>query len=127
MCVSPTGIGIHGCNSSQFPYCSWHWRLITSRFKRFYRRPCALRFGIVRFFAMPMTRCRNLSFALAAVLIFSSFAHARFTLEQVLSSPFPSQLRSAADANRIVWAVNQKGVRNIWIADTPAFVATPGD
>src|ERR1700760_2867818 len=71
---------------------------------------------------MPMTRCRNLFVALAAVLIFSSFAHARFTLEQVLSSPFPSQLRSAANKNRMVWAVNQKGVRNVWIADAPAFV-----
>ena len=72
---------------------------------------------------MPMTRRRNLFVALTVVLIFSNFAHARFTLEQVLSSPFPSQLRSAANANRIVWAVNQKGVRNIWIADAPAFVA----
>jgi dipeptidyl aminopeptidase/acylaminoacyl peptidase len=83
---------------------------------------CALRSGVVRFFAMPMTRRCNLLVALAAVLIFPNFAHARFTLEQVLSSPFPSQLRSASNANRIVWAVNHKGVRNIWIADAPAFV-----
>jgi dipeptidyl aminopeptidase/acylaminoacyl peptidase len=82
--------------------------------------PCVR--GVVRFFAMRTTRRWVPLLPLAAVLIFSNFAHARFTLEQVLSSPFPTQLRSAANANRIVWAVNQKGVRNIWIADAPAFV-----
>ncbi len=68
-------------------------------------------------------RSRGFLFALTVVSIFAVAADARFTLEQVLSSPFPTGLHAAAHANRIVWAVNQKGVRNIWIADAPSFTA----
>ncbi|HEX7287061.1 MAG TPA: DPP IV N-terminal domain-containing protein, partial [Candidatus Angelobacter sp.] len=44
-----------------------------------------------------------------------------FTLEQVMSSPFPTALTSAAKTERIAWVFNAKGERNIWIADAPAF------
>ncbi len=46
-----------------------------------------------------------------------------FTLEQVMSSPFPTALTSAAKANRIAWVFNAKGERNLWIADAPQFAA----
>jgi dipeptidyl aminopeptidase/acylaminoacyl peptidase len=46
-----------------------------------------------------------------------------FTLEQVLSSPFPSGLTAAAKANRIAWVFNARGERNVWIADAPSFSA----
>jgi dipeptidyl aminopeptidase/acylaminoacyl peptidase len=46
-----------------------------------------------------------------------------FTLEQVMSAPFPSGLTSAAKTNRISWVFNSKGERNIWVADAPAFKA----
>src|SRR6185437_4233723 len=45
-----------------------------------------------------------------------------FTLEQVMSSPFPTALTAAAKANRIAWVFNAKGERNIWIADAPDFI-----
>ena len=45
-----------------------------------------------------------------------------FTLEQVLSSPFPSELTTAAQTNRVAWVFNAKGERNVWVADGPAFV-----
>ncbi len=48
-------------------------------------------------------------------------AQSQFTLEQVLSSPFPTGLVSAQHANRIAWVFDDKGVRNIWIADAPDF------
>jgi Tol biopolymer transport system component len=48
---------------------------------------------------------------------------ASFTLEQVLSSPFPTGLVAASNAPRIAWVFNAKGVRNVWIADGPDFVA----
>ena len=48
---------------------------------------------------------------------------ATFTIEQVLSSPFPSELVAASHAPRIAWVFNTKGIRNVWIADGPAFVA----
>jgi dipeptidyl aminopeptidase/acylaminoacyl peptidase len=46
-----------------------------------------------------------------------------FTLEQVMSSPFPTGLTAAAKANRIAWVFNAKGERNVWIADPPGFAA----
>ncbi|MGC2698086.1 MAG: prolyl oligopeptidase family serine peptidase [Candidatus Angelobacter sp.] len=48
-----------------------------------------------------------------------------FTLEQVMSSPFPTALTSATKANRIAWVFDSKGERNVWIADAPEFVARP--
>ncbi len=44
-----------------------------------------------------------------------------FTVEQVMSSPFPTALTSAAKANRIAWVFDSRGERNIWIADAPDF------
>jgi dipeptidyl aminopeptidase/acylaminoacyl peptidase len=44
-----------------------------------------------------------------------------FTLEQVMSSPFPTALTSAAKANRIAWVFDSKGERNVWAADAPDF------
>ena len=48
---------------------------------------------------------------------------ANFTLEQVMSSPFPSELVAASHADRVAWVFNAKGVRNIWVADGPQFSA----
>src|SRR5580704_12632679 len=47
-----------------------------------------------------------------------------FTLEQVMSSPFPSELVAAAQGSRIAWVFNAKGVRNVWVADGPDFIHT---
>ncbi len=44
-----------------------------------------------------------------------------FTLEQVLSPPYPWNLVSAKDADRIAWVFNSKGERNIWTAAAPDF------
>jgi dipeptidyl aminopeptidase/acylaminoacyl peptidase len=48
-------------------------------------------------------------------------AKASFTLEQVMSSPFPTALTSAAKANRIAWVFDSRGERNVWVADAPDF------
>src|SRR3989442_8155188 len=62
-------------------------------------------------------------------LLFLSFtsqgAAATFTVEQVLSSPFPSNLVAASRAGRMAWVFNAKGSRNLWIADVPSFAARP--
>jgi len=44
-----------------------------------------------------------------------------FTLEQVLSAPYPSELTSAEKADRIAWVMNDEGVRNIWTATAPDY------
>jgi dipeptidyl aminopeptidase/acylaminoacyl peptidase len=45
-----------------------------------------------------------------------------FTIEQVLSAPFPYGLTSASHAPRVAWIFDNKGERNIWVADAPDFV-----
>lgn len=44
-----------------------------------------------------------------------------FTLEQVLSAPFPSDLVAAPKGNRIAWAFDARGQRNIWVAEGPQY------
>lgn len=51
-------------------------------------------------------------------------AQSSFSLEQVMSSPFPSELVAAAHGSRIAWVFDAKGVRNVWIADGPDFART---
>jgi dipeptidyl aminopeptidase/acylaminoacyl peptidase len=46
-----------------------------------------------------------------------------FTLEQVMSSPFPSDLTAARQMGRIAWVFDSKGERNVWSADAPNFEA----
>ena len=44
-----------------------------------------------------------------------------FTIEQVLSAPFPYGLTSASHAPRVAWVFDNKGERNVWLADPPDF------
>jgi dipeptidyl aminopeptidase/acylaminoacyl peptidase len=46
-----------------------------------------------------------------------------FTMAQVKSYPFPNELTSSPSGSRIAWALNESGLRNIWVAEGPAFVA----
>ena len=46
-----------------------------------------------------------------------------FTLEQVLSAPFPSDLTAAKNAPRIAWVLDEQGKRNIYVAEAPDFKA----
>ena len=44
-----------------------------------------------------------------------------FTLEQVTSSPFPSDLIASQKGDRVAWVFDAEGKRNIWVAEAPAF------
>lgn len=44
-----------------------------------------------------------------------------FTIEQIMSSPFPSALVAAPTGSRVAWVSYAKGVRNVWVADGPTF------
>jgi N-acyl-D-aspartate/D-glutamate deacylase/dipeptidyl aminopeptidase/acylaminoacyl peptidase len=52
-------------------------------------------------------------------------ANPSFTIEQVLSSPFPSDLIAAPVGERFAWAFDAAGKRNIWGAEGPEFKARP--
>src|SRR3989454_1048234 len=39
-----------------------------------------------------------------------------FTVEQVMSAPFPDELTAAPAGGSVAWVVNTRGARNIWVA-----------
>jgi dipeptidyl aminopeptidase/acylaminoacyl peptidase len=70
-------------------------------------------------------RARPLILLLAGILFsFAAVAEAQnFTLEQVMSSPFPSDLIVSKRGDKLAWAFDAEGKRNIWVAEGPAFAA----
>jgi dipeptidyl aminopeptidase/acylaminoacyl peptidase len=44
-----------------------------------------------------------------------------FTLEQVLSAPFPYELTAAPGGGKVAWLLNESGARNVWMASAPDF------
>lgn len=46
-----------------------------------------------------------------------------FSLESVLSAPFPSDLAASPRGDLITWAVDDQGKRNVWVAQAPDFKA----
>jgi dipeptidyl aminopeptidase/acylaminoacyl peptidase len=57
----------------------------------------------------------------AGVLLASLALAKTFTLEQVLSAPFPSDLIAAPGGGKVAWLLNETGARNIWTAAAPDF------
>jgi dipeptidyl aminopeptidase/acylaminoacyl peptidase len=50
-------------------------------------------------------------------------AQERFTIEQIMSSPFPSELTAAPKGAKVAWVFNAQGLRNIWVAEGPDYAA----
>lgn len=66
-----------------------------------------------------------LALSLAARAVPPPAAAGSFTLRQVMSAPFPSELAAASRADTVAWMMNLSGVRNVWAASGPAFHARP--
>jgi dipeptidyl aminopeptidase/acylaminoacyl peptidase len=49
--------------------------------------------------------------------VLANDASARFSIEQVLSAPFPADLMAAPAKGRLAWVFNAEGKRNIWVAE----------
>jgi dipeptidyl aminopeptidase/acylaminoacyl peptidase len=62
-------------------------------------------------------------FVLNVAVIPSARAQRGFTMTQVRSYPFPNQLTAASTGSRIAWALNERGLRNIYVAEGPDFTA----
>jgi dipeptidyl aminopeptidase/acylaminoacyl peptidase len=45
------------------------------------------------------------------------------TIENYLAAPFPTDLTASADGKTIAWIFNDKGSRNIFVAEAPSFAA----
>lgn len=59
-------------------------------------------------------------FILSLILGLNVFAQ-DFSLEQVKGYPFPTELTASANTSRIAWVFNERGVRNIYVAEGPDF------
>jgi len=65
----------------------------------------------------------RISWPLTALLACCACAPAQtsFTLEQILSAPFPDAPVASPGGGKIAWVYNANGVRNIWVAEPPAY------
>jgi len=64
---------------------------------------------------------------LISALTFATIQHAAtqgaFTIEQIKSYPFPNELTASATGSRIALAFNERGSRNVWVAEGTDFKA----
>ncbi len=71
---------------------------------------------------MSVRLARHLVIAAAVpTLILQPLEAQDFTLQQIMSSPFPGELVAAPTGGAVAWVQNAEGVRNIWMADAPAY------
>jgi dipeptidyl aminopeptidase/acylaminoacyl peptidase len=59
----------------------------------------------------------------AIALPLAAAAKGGLTLEQVKGYPYPSELAAAARASRIAWSFDVRGVRNVFVAESPSWTA----
>ena len=60
---------------------------------------------------------------LGAALAFAACAGAQtaFTLDQIMSAPFPSAPVASRSGGKVAWVYNARGVRNVWVAEPPGY------
>src|SRR5688572_33470900 len=74
-------------------------------------------------------RIGTTSAVLGAILALTVGTHATpqatapFSVEQILSFPSPENLIASPVGSTIAWTFNERGVRNIYVADGPRFEA----
>src|SRR5947209_7896859 len=57
----------------------------------------------------------------AVAMLACAASAATFTLDQVMSAPFPSELIAAPGGGKVAWLLNERGARNVWVAAAPDF------
>ena len=55
------------------------------------------------------------------LLVFSILTCSAATLEQYLSAPFASEIHAAPGGGKVVWILNERGARNLWVAAAPDY------
>ncbi len=69
-------------------------------------------------------RVQRISIASAVVFALTTLiatAKTKFTLDQVLSAPFPTELTASPDGKQLAWLVNDQGRHNVWVAEAPEY------
>src|SRR5258708_95905 len=67
-----------------------------------------------------MKRHALLCAAVLLIVMPRAKAQKPFTLEQVMSAPFPTELTAAPAKGRVAWVFNAQGRRNLWVAEPAA-------
>ena len=65
--------------------------------------------------SVPMFRA--LTWSCLSFFVLSPLVGQNFTLEQVMSAPFSTNLIAAPKGSSFLWVADQQGRRNIWVAD----------
>ena len=63
----------------------------------------------------------SLIFVCGFVAVKLPVAAQSFSLEQILSAPFPSELTAATQGAEIAWVFVQRGAQNVWVAQGPEY------
>jgi dipeptidyl aminopeptidase/acylaminoacyl peptidase len=71
-------------------------------------------------FASVKLLCRGI-FVGSLITTAPAVAQQRFTIEQLMSAPFGTELVAAPSGGRVAWVQNILGARNIWIAGPPDY------
>jgi len=67
---------------------------------------------------------RQMAFSFLLILFVFSTIQAQketFSMEEVMAYPFPSNLATSSTTDRIVWAFNESGLRNLYVAEGPDY------
>jgi dipeptidyl aminopeptidase/acylaminoacyl peptidase len=78
------------------------------------------RSGLLRRSSLFVTAALVAAFAAVPATLTAQHA-AAYTLEQVLAFAFPSNVVSAPTGERIAWLANDRGHRNVWVAEAPGW------
>ena len=61
--------------------------------------------------------------SVVVALVLAQAPAPQFTVEQVLTYPFPDNLTASPVGSLIAWTFNERGARNIYVAQGPEFAA----
>lgn len=68
-----------------------------------------------------MRSIKRLAGALLCVAAVHAATAGDFSMQQVLSYPYPSELVASEQGGKVAWVENQRGLRNIWVAGAPDY------
>jgi dipeptidyl aminopeptidase/acylaminoacyl peptidase len=65
---------------------------------------------------------KSLLFLMFFFMLFPTYAQKRsFSMEEIMSYPFPTQLAVSSNTDRVVWAFNENGHRNLFVTEGPDY------
>ena len=77
---------------------------------------------MIKIFSLEIYSRIILSGAFTLIVVTCATAQS-FSLEQIKGYPYPTDLSASANTARIAWVFNERGVRNVWVAEGPDYTA----